>query len=266
MVFDEPLPPDGKGRPTSAHEILGRHLRALRESRGLTLSDVARHIRASTSKVTRIELGRVGAKEGDLDGLLALYDPGAEARLALLELNRHLNDPRWWNAYGIDLPDWYCSYLVLESVAKVIMTYEVRFVPGLLQTRSYAEAVMRSAYPDEERVQRLVDVRMRRQAELLKRGSPRLVAIVEHGALIDGLADREIMREQIEFLVEATARPHVTIQVIMPHAGGHVFRSNSFSLLQLKMSEVVYLEQLDRAFFLDERRDAGPYQIGRAHV
>ncbi|KHD75124.1 hypothetical protein MB27_24700 [Actinoplanes utahensis] len=261
VVAATPAPSDGDGRPINARQTLGLRLRALRESRRLTLEEAASHIEASASKLSRMELGRVGIKELDLHDLLTLYGiSDAGERLAFIERNQRLSEPRWWSTYGSGFSEWYCSYLVLESAAQHIRTYEVRFIPGLLQTRSYAEAVIRPATTDEDQVGRLVDVRLHRQRLVLERGVPRLWAIVEYSALTEGFTDPRIMQEQIRFLLDITESSDVTIQIIMPGAGGLTFRGNSFSILQHESSEVVYMEHLDRAQFLDDRNESEIYR------
>ncbi|RSM44999.1 transcriptional regulator [Actinoplanes sp. ATCC 53533] len=267
MVRTTPSPPDGKGRPSDAYEILGRSLRLLRESCGFKVKEAAQLIDVSPSKISRIELGRVGIKEVDLDRLLTLYGISDDnERLAFLERNHRLSEPRWWSSYSNHLSEWYCSYLHLESEAKYILEYEVRLIPGLLQTRAYAEAVIRSTCTDEQQVRRLIDVRMRRQRMVLERGAPKLWAIVEHAALVDSFDDSELMQEQIDFLLRITGSSDVRIQVLMPGAGALAFRGNSFSILQMKASEVVYMEHLDRAFFLDERKDSEPYRLAMSEL
>lgn len=266
MAPTTPSPPDGKGRPSDAYQIFGRRLRALRQSCGLSSKDAAALIDASESKMSRMERGRIGIRQIDLDRLLVIYGISDHERLALLEWNRRLGEPRWWSSYGNHLSEWYCSYLLLESEAKYIQAYEVRFIPGLLQTRAYAEAVIRSTCTDEQQVSRLVEVRMRRQRMVLERGAPKLWAIVEHAALVDGFDDPELMREQIDFLLRITQSSDVRIQILMPGAGALAFRGNSISILQLKTSEVVYLEYLDRAFFLDEHKGSEPYRLAMSEL
>lgn len=247
-------------------QLLGSQLRMLREARGLTQDEAAQHIRASASKISRMEGGRVGTKEADLHQLLELYGiSDATERLALLGQQQRLNEPGWWKPYG-NLAEWFCSYLAMESAAKYILTYEVRFIPGLLQTRAYAEAVIRSGGAGEDEVRNLLDVRLQRQRMALERGIPKVWAVVEHSALVDGLNDKQIMREQIEFLLNASNFPHVHIQIVMPGAGGLVFRMNSFSILQLESSEVGYLEYFDRAFFITDRQDLEPARVAMSEL
>src|SRR5436305_526778 len=154
------------GGPTVLRILLGTQLRRLREAKGVTREDAGWEIRGSESKISRMELGRVGFKERDVADLLTLYgvhDP--TERDALLNLARQANNPGWWHRYSDVLPTWFQSYLGLESSAALIRTYEVQFVPGLLQTPDYARAVIQLGHrraPTDE-VDRRVSVRMTRQ-------------------------------------------------------------------------------------------------------
>src|SRR5436305_10450886 len=155
--------------------LLGAYLRRLRESRGINREDAGWTIRASESKISRMELGRVGFKERDIADLLSMYgveDP--DERNRLLALARDANSPGWWHRFGDVLPTWFQSYLGLEAAATLVRTYEVQFVIGLLQTRDYARAVVRLAHDDasEEEIERRVGLRMARQ-QMLTRSDPR---------------------------------------------------------------------------------------------
>src|SRR6266536_4650431 len=130
------------GGPTVLRIMLGTQLRRLREAKGITREDAGYQIRASESKISRMELGRVSFKERDIADLLTLYGVDDEERERLLTLARQANTPGWWHRYGDVLPSWFQSYLGLEASAALIRTYEVQFVPGLLQTEHYARAVV----------------------------------------------------------------------------------------------------------------------------
>ncbi|WP_433793505.1 helix-turn-helix domain-containing protein [Actinoplanes sp. CA-252034] len=263
-------PPGDEGRPNHVHEILGRRLTAFRESAGIDRKAAAKHISGSASKMSRIELGRIRLKDDDLTRLLDLYgviDSGE--RLSLLELNRRLNGKKWWDSYSYSFADWFCSYLVLESAAEYVWTYECSLVPGLLQTSAYAESIIRTRYSDDEHVRRLVDVRMRRQQMVLGSGAPKLWAVVDLGALTDGVDDTTIMREQIEFLIEAADFTNVCVQVLRPRSGLCALRNDSFSVLRLggtNLAEVVYLENLESAHFLDDPGKSEPYRLAMARI
>src|SRR4029453_8946605 len=122
---------------------LGGRLRALREARGITRDEAGWAIRGSESKISRMELGRAGFKERDVTDLLKLYgveDPNEHAEM--LVLARAANAPGWWSQFSDLLPPWFQNYLGLEEAATLLRTYEVQFVPGLLQTEAYARAVI----------------------------------------------------------------------------------------------------------------------------
>ena len=183
----------GSGGPTVLRILLGANLRRLRESRGITREDAGWQIRASESKISRMELGRVGFKERDVADLLSYYglNDGAE-RDRLLALARDANQPGWWHHYSDVLPQWFQSYIGLEAAASLIRNYEVQFVPGLLQTRDYARSVVKLGHPraTPEEIERRVDLRMTRQQVLSRPDPPQFWAVVDEGALRDcvGLA------------------------------------------------------------------------------
>lgn len=249
--------------------MLGSRLRVLREAAGVSSDDAAAHIGKNRSTVSRLESGHSPIKDVDLEALLDFYGlRDGQERVALLTLNARLNEKKGWSRYRQHLESWYCSYLVLESAAQSIFTYEARFIPGLLQTPEYAEATIRARFSDDEQVRRLVDIRRYRQSEILRvpsRHHPvaQLWAIIDKTALEDNLDDRGIMRRQIEFLKEADARyRHVTIQVVT--RGAHAARSNSFSILRLRgsmLAEVFYLEHLHDAQFIDDPHRSDTYRI-----
>lgn len=256
------------GRPDEAHELLGRQLRLLREAGGVTPTAAGRHIGGSASKISRIECGRCKVKEDDLHRLLNLYGgTDRRHRQALLEFAGRLAGGQWWDGYRDVVDDWFRSYLVLESIAQVIRTYEVRFIPGLLQTRAYAEAVVRRQYHDEKEVRRRVEVRMRRQHAVIERKKPHLWAVIDRAALDeaalpDGIAGPAVMREQIEFLRTAAEQPNVVIQILPPGAGGRVGIATSFSLLRMSgIPDVAYIEHIGDALFLDRPDKADRYAI-----
>src|SRR5262245_12405112 len=149
--------------------LLGAHLRRLREAQGVSREDAGWEIRSSESKISRMELGRVSFKERDVADLLSLYGvDDEEERSRLLTLAREANTPGWWHRFGDVLPNWFQSYLGLEAAATLIRTYEVQFVPGLLQTKDYASAVVRLGHGNAEEIGRRVDLRMARQQVLTR--------------------------------------------------------------------------------------------------
>ncbi|WP_144123746.1 helix-turn-helix domain-containing protein [Catellatospora sichuanensis] len=253
------------GGPTVLRMLLGAQLRRLRESRGISREDAGWQIRASESKISRMELGRVGFKERDVADLLTHYGVTDEAeREAMAALARQANEPGWWHQYGDVYPAWFQSYLGLESAAQVIRTYEVQFVPGLLQTADYARAVIMLGHggKPEPEVSRRVELRMTRQQILHRQHPPHLWAVVDEAALRRPVGGRAVMRSQIAALLKSTKQPKVTLQVMTFDKGGHAFSSGAFSLLRFPdhdLPDVVYLQQLTSALYLDKREDVEQY-------
>jgi hypothetical protein len=245
--------------------LLGAHLRRLREAQGITREDAGWKIRSSESKISRMELGRVSFKERDVADLLIYYgleDPDEHARL--MALAREANAAAWWQRYGDVLPSWFQSYVGLEAAAAQIRTYEVQFIPGLLQTREYARAVVMlghwRAAPEE--IEHRVDLRMDRQQVLDRPDPPQLWVVIDESALRRPVGGTEVMRGQLEALVAAAKLPNVRLQVVPFAVGGHTAAGGSFSILRFpdpELPDVVYIEQLTSAVYLDKRDDVDQY-------
>ena len=257
--------PGSGGGPTVLRMLLGAHLRRLREAQGVSREDAGWEIRASESKISRMELGRVSFKERDVEDLLTLYGlVDNEERERLLSLARQANTPGWWHRYGDVLPNWFQSYLGLEAAASMIRTYEVQFVPGLLQTADYARAVVLlghgRARPDE--IDRRVDLRMRRQSILDRPDVVQLWAVIDEAVLRRPVGSRAVMRGQIEALIDATGSKSVHLQVLPFRVGGHSAAGGAFSILRFpdqELPDIVYVEQLSSALYLDKRDDVELY-------
>src|ERR1700759_669987 len=193
--------------------VLGAQLRRLRESREITTEQAADAIGGSHSKISRMEHGRVGFKDRDVSDLLTLYGVTDQAeRESLLNLAREAGNPGWWHDFGDLLPHWFEPYISLEQAASVIRNYEVQFVPGLLQSPSYARAVIQLGHPSISRdeLNRRVDLRMGRKRLLSRPTAPRPRAARAEDALARRAGDASVMREQIDHLLEMTDNPNVT--------------------------------------------------------
>jgi len=253
------------GGPTVLRIMLGTQLRRLREAKGITREDAGYQIRASESKISRMELGRVSFKERDIADLLTLYGIAhQDERAALLALARQANNPGWWQRYGDILPSWFQTYLGLEEAAMLIRTYEVQFVPGLLQTEDYARAVITQGNSTASvgELEQRVSLRMTRQRLLKRPDGPQLWAVVDEAALRRPMGSRAVMRAQLERLIEASELPNVTLQVLPFQAGAHAAEAGAFTILRFPehdLPDVVYLEQLTGALYLDKRDDVDAY-------
>ncbi|WP_051430251.1 helix-turn-helix domain-containing protein [Streptomyces roseochromogenus] len=246
--------------------LLGSQLRRLREARGITREAAGYSIRASESKISRMELGRVSFKTRDVEDLLTLYGitDGVE-RESLLSLAREANVAGWWHSYTDVLPSWFPTYVGLEGAASLIRVYEVQFVHGLLQTEEYARAVVRrgmnGASPAD--VERRVALRLERQKHLFADSAPEFHFVLDEAALRRPYGDREVMRGQLQHLIDVSQRPNVRLQIMPFGFGGHSGESGAFTILSFPdadLSDVVYLEQLTSALYLDKREDVAQYE------
>lgn len=251
--------------PTVLRILLGSQLRRLREVKGLSREEAGYTIRASESKMSRLELGRVSFKERDVADLLILYGvTDADERDALLSLARQANEPGWWHKYSNVLPSWLEPYVGLEGAATLIRTYEVQFVPGLLQTEDYARAVMVLGQPGalSEEIERRISLRRDRQQLLTRPAPPRLWVVVDEAALWRPIGGPDVMRAQLEHLIAVTKLPNVTLQVMPLRFGGHAAEGGAFVILRFAepdLPDIVYLEQLTSALYLDKREEVDRY-------
>ncbi|HKR50059.1 MAG TPA: helix-turn-helix transcriptional regulator [Pseudonocardiaceae bacterium] len=253
--------------PTVLRIALGAQLRRLREARGITTEAAGYTIRTSHAKISRIELGRISFKDQDVADLLTLYGvTDTPRRGAFLALAQQANAPGWWHRYSDILPDWFDMYLGLEQTCAVIRSYEPQLVPGLLQTRKSARAAIQLSYPNEstDDIECRSALRMARQETLIQSGRPNLWAVIGEAALWR-FDERSAIREQIQHLIDMAELPNITLQVIPFYSGGHVAIGGPFSILRFSepdLPDIVYLEQLTGALYLDEGHDVQHYLVG----
>ncbi|MCT9933810.1 helix-turn-helix domain-containing protein [Planotetraspora sp. A-T 1434] len=251
--------------PTALRILLGSQLRRLRETKGITRDQAGTTIRGSESKISRMELGRVGFKERDVADLLSLYGVEDErTRAVVMDLVEKANEPGWWHRFNDLLPSWFQAYVGLEEAAERIRTYEVQFVPGLLQTKEYARAVIMAgavgAAPEE--IARRVDLRLERQRVLDGDRSPLFWAVIDEAALRRPIGGVEVMRGQLQHLIDLMNQPNITIQVMPFDYGGHAAEGGAFSILRfndVELPDIVYVEQLASALYLDKREEVDRY-------
>jgi transcriptional regulator with XRE-family HTH domain len=252
------------GGPTVQRLVLGNQLHQLRESRGITAEQAAESIRGSHSKISRMEHGRVGFKERDVADLLTLYGVNdSEERAALLNLARQANTPGWWHAYADILPSWLEPFVGLEAAASVIRTYQIQLVPGLLQTEGYARALIeQGSAANEEQVARRIELRVSRQEILSGPNPPQLWAVVDEGALRRPVGGRDVVRGQLEHLIQIADHPAVTLQILPFTAGPHSAMGGPFTILRFAepdLHDVVYIEQLTSALYLEKPAEVDSY-------
>jgi transcriptional regulator with XRE-family HTH domain len=252
---------EAPGGPTVLRILLGTQLRRLREARGVTAHQAAMAIRGSESKISRIELGRNAVREVDIADLLKLYGITDRAeREQILSLAVRANQPGWWHSYQDVLPSWFQAYVGLEEAAESIRSYDIQFVPGLLQTEAYANCVLALGEFSPEETERLVFLRKERQKRFAS-GSLRLTAIIDEMALRRTVGGAAVMRGQFEHLLSLVDRPGFNLQITPFPVGANVVPA-SFSILQFATSDlpdVVYVEQLTSALYLDKAPEVARY-------
>jgi hypothetical protein len=256
---------DAPAEATVLRMLLGAQLRRLREAANISPEKAGYEIRASRSKISRMEKGRVRFKPRDVGDLLTLYGvTDEEKRSAALTLARQASTPNWWAKYGDILPDWFETYIGLESAAVTIRSFEVQFAPGLFQTEDYARAVTRLGHQSmtKAEIERRVAMRMTRQELLTRPEPPHVWVIMDEAVLRRPYGGTAVLRAQLRRLAEAAELPHVTLQVVPFTSGGHAGASGAFSILRFgedDLPDVVYIEQLTSALYLDQRADVEHY-------
>jgi transcriptional regulator with XRE-family HTH domain len=254
--------PDSSEGPTVLRILLGSHLRRLRETKGISAKEAATAIRASESKISRIELGRNAIREIDVLDLLTLYGVSPEEKEQLLGLAEQANQPGWWHRYHDILPEWFQAYVGMEEAARSIRIYEPQLIPGLLQTEEYATAVLSLGdFPIEE-AERHVVLRKERQRRF-REGKLKLWVIVDEAALRRPIAGPDVQIEQLRYLRERSGRSNLTLQVIPYGVGGHA-APTGFSVLRFTerdLPDVIYVENLTSALYLDKQAEVDRYLL-----
>ncbi|ROP38660.1 helix-turn-helix domain-containing protein [Saccharothrix texasensis] len=256
--------PERESGPTALRIVLGAQLRRLREAAEISRADAGYAIRGSESKISRMELGRVGLKERDVNDLLTMYgvnDPDERAKF--LDMVRRSNSPGWWHRFTDLMPDWFHDYVGLEEAAARILIYETQFVPGLLQTEAYATAIASHGRPElvTPEVRRRVSLRMQRQRILARPGAPRVWAVVDESVLYRAIGGREVLINQLDHLLSVTKDGPVTLQIVpFPWAG--YAAKGPFAMLRFgepDLPDIVYLEHLAGALYLDKLEELEIY-------
>ncbi|MFE9306806.1 helix-turn-helix domain-containing protein [Streptomyces sp. NPDC088353] len=254
-----------RSAPTVGQVVLGRRLLDLRESAGLKREEAARILHVAPATVRRMEMAEVTLKIPYLQLLLKAYGVSDEEAEAFMRLAEDANQPGWWQRFHDILPGWFSMYVSLEGAAALIRSYEPHFVPGLLQTEDYARGVLKSGAVGQtspEDIERHVALRMQRQDLLTRPDAPRLWVVMDETALRRQVGDSEVMRAQIDRLLEAAKLPNVTLQVAPFSAGPHAGTYGPFVLFRFAMPELpdmVYSEYLTGAVYLDARQEVASH-------
>ncbi|MFE0520849.1 helix-turn-helix domain-containing protein [Streptomyces sp. NPDC058954] len=252
--------------PTALQLILAAQLRRLRLEAQLSPIVASDALRCSDSKISRLERGEVQLKERDVADLLHLYGVDEAQVAEFLALVRRSRESGWWHAFDDVVPKWFSKFIGLQEAASVIRTYEVLLMPGLLQTPAYARAVAAAdRRPGEDRtvVERRVELRLARQQLLDYPVAPKLWVVVDEGVLHRQVAVREVMHEQMLHLARMAERPNIRVQII-PFTAPQCITSG-FPITHLRfdppeLPEIVYLEHLRRAEYVDKEEETEHYR------
>ncbi|MFC4333331.1 helix-turn-helix domain-containing protein [Streptomyces andamanensis] len=265
----EPYLDGSEPAPTLLKLLVGVQLTGFREDAGLSQEQAARGLGFSAAKLSRIESGkgRRPPAEGDVRALLQLYGTDEYESSVLLKLLRRAGEPGWWQRYDKRLmPEWFDRLVGLQEAAAAIRTFELQYVPGLLQIPAYTRAVVERGLPTapSHEVQRRVELRTRRTDLLRREDPPQLWAVLDESVLLRVLGSREIMREQLDHLIETAQLPHVTVQVVpldVTNASAPAIPITYLRFGGLDLPDVVYLEHIRSANFLEDRDETEEYRI-----
>jgi transcriptional regulator with XRE-family HTH domain len=257
--------------PTVRRRRLALELRRLREAARLTCEEVAEHLECSASKISRVETGRVSVSPRDVRDMLELYNVPAQQRDSLVQLARDSRQKGWWHAYSDTIHPQFATYVGLESAASAIRVYEVNLLPGLLQTEDYARTIIKAGTMNgsQEDVERMVSLRMARQPALTRAEPPMLWTVVDEAALRRRVGGTELMRAQLEHVLELSSLKNVAMQVIPFGAGAHPGMGRPFVILGFPEridTDVVYLEDLTSAFYLEDVEEVDRYNVFFNHL
>ncbi|MEV6172457.1 helix-turn-helix transcriptional regulator [Streptomyces sp. NPDC051954] len=256
--------------PTLLKMLVGVQLAGFREDAGLAQDQAARALGFSPAKLSRIEAGkgRRPPAESDVRALLELYGTDDYEASVLLKLLHRAGEPGWWQRYDKRLmPEWFDRLVGLQEAAAAIRTFEIQYVPGLLQTPEYTRAVVRRGLPTapSAEVRRRVELRTRR-TELLQRGedAPQLWAVIDESVLLRVLGSVDVMREQLAHLVEMAQRSNVTVQIVpldVTNASAPAIPITYLRFGGLDLPDVVYLEHIRSANFLEDQDETEEYRL-----
>lgn len=218
--------------PTVRRRRLAFELRRLREAAKLTCEDVAELLECSASKISRIETARVTVSPRDVRDLLRIYGVSNDQQESLIQLARESRQKGWWQAYGDSVQPHFATYLGMESAASQIKQVNLTRIPVLLQTENYAREViaagrMSRSLPVHDRS---VELLMERQ-RLARASPPDVWVVLDEAALRRQVGGPEVMRQQIEHLIERSATPGVFLQCIPFSGGAHVAMDLPFVIM-----------------------------------
>lgn len=256
--------------PTTRRRQLGADLRRLRELKGLTLEEAGKRVSISKATLSRYETKEGSVKWPVVEALCREYGASDEERLALIELAKGARIQGWWRSLADPIPESMNLMLTLEDEVVREDHYASVYIPGLLQTRAYAEAVHRASEVEcgEREVQHMVDIRMKRQELLHREDPPHIWCVVDEAALRRRVGGDEVMRDQLDHILSLAELPQVTVQVLPFSRGAHAAAVGSFAILRGPSPEldVVYMDLLGGGLFMEKPAELQRYRLAFAYL
>ncbi|EGX58647.1 regulatory protein [Streptomyces zinciresistens K42] len=251
--------------PTTRRRQLGADLRRLRERQGMTLEEAGARVGVSKATLSRYETKEGSVKWPAVDALCREYGATDEERRALVDLAKGAKIQGWWRSLADPVPESMNLMLTLEDEVVREDHYASVYVPGLLQTRAYAEAVHRASEVQcpEREVQHMVDIRMKRQELLDRADPPHIWSVIDEAALRRRVGGGAIMRDQLRHVLAVAQLPHITVQVLPFAAGAHAAAVGSFVVLRGPVAEldVVYVDLLGGGLFMEKQKELERYRL-----
>jgi transcriptional regulator with XRE-family HTH domain len=254
--------PERRSSPTLGRRRLGMELRRLRDQAGVKIETVADRLDCSSSKISRIETGHIGASPRDVRDMLLIYGVNDQLTEELLQVARDARQKGWWQMYGTALTG---AYVGLEAAASRLKAYEAQLIPGLLQTPDYTTEVVRAARPNItiELLQRRIEIREKRKSLLFQDDPLDLWVIVDEAAFRRRVGGTMIMAAQLMHLLERAQEPNITVQVIPFDRGAHGGMEGTFTILEYQedvYQDLVFVENAVGGLFLEKDGDLDRYQ------
>jgi transcriptional regulator with XRE-family HTH domain len=246
--------------PALRRRELGALLRALRNQKNLTVEQVAEALLCSPSKVSRMETGQGGATARDVRDLCNLYDVTDDAeRNRMMTLAREGKGPARWQRYELG----YATYAELESEALAISAFQSSVVHGLLHTADYARAQHENSMPrlDPDAINLQIEVKLARQRILTQANPPSFDVVLDEAALHRLVGGRQVMAAQLAKILDMSAFPNVTVQILPFGLGAHPALEANFTILRLPEPApgVVFVEGMIGSTYLDRPEDLKRY-------
>jgi transcriptional regulator with XRE-family HTH domain len=251
-----------RGSPTVQRRRLGTELRRLREAAGITIEFAAGQLKCSSSKISRMETGHIGASPRDVRDLLTIYGVTGDSAEELIQVAREARQKGWWHAYGTALTG---TYVGLEAAARRIKVFETVVVPGLLQIPEYALTVIQASRPEstEEELKRRLQVRSRRQSVLSQDDPTELKVVMDEAVFHRTVGSPSVMAAQLDHLLAMSEKPHVTLQLLPFEAGAHAGMDGAFVILEYENADypdVVMAENAVGGLFLEKDHEIVRYR------